>query len=107
MAKDLVPSPELCTAGAAGAATNLDNNSLSLSLGFSPLSLPLGFFFSLFSLSNLTLSYLDRTKATMAKVFVLSPVPCTAGTATIGGDFCFGRARPCLSFLTNFLSSPL
>jgi hypothetical protein len=31
MAKILVPSSELCTAGAAGAATKLDNSSLSLS----------------------------------------------------------------------------
>uniref|UniRef100_A0A2N9E8M3 Uncharacterized protein n=1 Tax=Fagus sylvatica TaxID=28930 RepID=A0A2N9E8M3_FAGSY len=39
MAKILVPSSELCTAGAAGAATNLDDSSLSLSAFLLSLSL--------------------------------------------------------------------
>uniref|UniRef100_A0A2N9GCK1 Uncharacterized protein n=1 Tax=Fagus sylvatica TaxID=28930 RepID=A0A2N9GCK1_FAGSY len=38
----------------------------------------------------------------MANVFVLSPAPCTAGAATIGGDFCFG-----LLSLSRLLSSSL
>ena len=81
MAKILVPSSELCTVGAAGAATNLDNSFLSLSLGFSPLSLPHGFLFSLLSPKF--------PKTTMAKPGS-SPAPLI--TTADGGGFRLGLA---------------
>ena len=58
----------------------VDPTRLFLSLFFSSHLSHLPFF--LFSLYNLTLSYLDQTKATMANVFVLSSAPCTTGAAT-------------------------
>jgi hypothetical protein len=57
MAKILVPSSELCTAGAAGAATKLDNSSLSLSAFLLSLSLTVSVFSLPASLSSLPLGF--------------------------------------------------